>query len=87
MGDSIPPGKSTKPYGNPWVFYESDLQPCWVSISISMLIYRGDLEFASISNWRVKKRKHGNFNMQTPEVCPRTGPTFGQHSTNIIPKR
>jgi len=45
-----------------------------------MLIYRRDLEFASISNWRVKKRKHGNFNLQTPEVCPRTGanirPTF-----------
>ena len=100
MGDSTPPGKSTKRYGNPWVFYESDLQSCWVSISISFYIYVNLQEGSGVRVYTggiwssrlfqtgvFKKRKHGNFNLQTPEVCPRTGPTFGQHSTNIIPKR
>jgi hypothetical protein len=81
MGDSIPPGKSTKPYGNPWVFYESDLQPCWVSISISMLIYRGDLEFASISNWRVKKENTAISTCKHPKFAQERG----QHSANIQP--
>ena len=102
MGDSTPPGKSTKRYGNPWVFYESDLQSCWVSISISFYIYvnlqegsgvrvyTGGIWSSRLFQTGVLKKKTRQFQPANTRSLPKNGanirPTFNQHNPEEVIK-
>ena len=94
MGDSTPPGKSTKRYGNPWVFYESDLQSCWVSISISFYIYVNLQEGSGVrvytgGIWSSRLFQTGVLKKENTAISTCKHPKFaqerGQHSANIQP--